>query len=282
MGSSHYRLFHAMNRGHLRRIFGLLLPRSTMNDSVSSQYDESFYAAQLEESLAAARIYVAQLGKVFAPASVLDVGCGRGPWLKAFREAGAERLVGLDGVWNQGSLLDPAIDFRPTDLEQATRHGWSGERFDLAMSVEVAEHLPPETSRGFAELLCSASDIVMFGAAIPHQGGTHHVNLRPQSAWAAEFAALGFDAWDLFRPTVWGHAEVPYWYQQNTFLYVKSGHALEKKLKEQGISRITRPEVMDTVHPDLLAAHAEMSALPSAKRLAKLVLPDAIVRRLTR
>ena len=247
-----------------------------------SPYDNAFYAAQVEESLVAARLYAARLAEVFAPASVLDLGCGRGPWLKAFGEAGAPQLVGMDGAWNTGEMLDPAIEFRPTDLEKLCRDGWPGERFDLALSLEVAEHLPPNTSQAFVKLLCGASDVVIFGAAIPHQTGTRHVNLRPQSAWAKDFASLGYTAWDLFRPALWGDGAVPYWYQQNTFLYLREGNPLEAMLREKGVARIERVEAMDTVHPDLLAAHAELPAFPSAKRLAKLVLPDAIVRQLTK
>ena len=253
-----------------------------MSQTSTTPYDEAFYAAQVEESLKAARIYAARLAKVFAPASVLDVGCGRGAWLKAFGEAGASKLVGLDGSWNEGEMVDPAIDFRSTDLEAATRDGLGGERFDLAMSLEVAEHLAPETSTGFARLLSDSADVVIFGAGVPHQTGTRHINLRRQSAWAAEFSAFGFDAWDLFRPVTWGHPEVPYWYQQNTFLYVKRGAAVETRLRELGIDRIERTEVMDMVHPDLLSAHAELPAMPSAKRLAKMVLPQALVKRLVK
>ena len=244
-----------------------------MNDTPASQYDAAFYAAQVHESLAAARHYAARLAEVFAPAAVLDVGCGRGAWLKAFGETGAATLVGLDGPWNEGEMIDPLIDFRATDLEAAARTGWTGERFDLAMSLEVAEHLPPDTSRGFARLLCEASDVVMFGAAVPHQTGTRHINLRRQSAWAADFAALGFAPWDLFRPVLWGHPEVPYWYQQDTFLYVKEGAAIEEALRSIGTARIDRPELMDVVHPDLLDAHASLPVLPSAKRLAKWCCP---------
>ena len=253
-----------------------------MSKPPPSPYDDAFYAAQVEESLVAARLYVARLREVFAPASVLDLGCGRGAWLKAFAEAGSERLVGLDGPWNAGEMLDQSIEFRPTDLERLCGDGWPGERFELALSLEVAEHLPSDSSLGFAKLLCGASDVVIFGAAIPHQTGTRHVNLRPQSAWAQDFASLGYAAWDLFRPSLWGHGAVPYWYQQNTFLYLREGNSLESLLREKGVARIERVEAMDIVHPDLLAAHAELPALPSAKRLAKQVLPDAIVRRLTK
>ena len=259
------------------RVEGLIMPNTH-----TSPYDDSFYAAQVDESLVAARVYAKRLAEVLKPASVLDVGCGRGAWLKAFGEAGAQKLVGLDGAWNDGAMIDPAIEFRPSDLEKLSREAWHGGRFDLSMSLEVAEHLPPETSAGLVALLCAAADVVIFGAAIPHQTGTQHVNLRPQSDWARDFAAQDYSAWDLFRPAFWGSAEVPYWYQQNTFLYVSKHNALEAKLAARGVPRIDRLETMDMVHPDLLAAHAQMPAGPSARRLAKMVLPTGLVRRLVK
>jgi hypothetical protein len=52
------------------------------------------------------------------------------------------------------------------------------ERFDLAMSLEVAEHLTPGRAESFIQELCGVSDCVLFGAAIPGQGGTNHIHER--------------------------------------------------------------------------------------------------------
>ena len=52
------------------------LPRST--DAAPAPYDQAFYDSQMEESLSSARIYLAHLWKHHSPASVVDVGCGRG------------------------------------------------------------------------------------------------------------------------------------------------------------------------------------------------------------
>lgn len=253
-----------------------------MTNPPPSPYDDAFYAAQIEQSLLGARAYAARLGEVFKPSSVIDFGCGRGTWLKAFGETGAQRLVGLDGAWNEGSLVEPGAEYHAVDLASLTPADVPDGPFDLAMSVEVAEHLPQERSSAFVECLCNAADAVLFGAAIPHQTGTQHVNLRPQSAWAREFDDLGYAAWDLFRPAVWGREDVPYWYQQNTFLYVRRNAGLEAHLAACDVTRIDRFDAMDMVHPRLLQAYAGMPAGPSARRLAKLVLPVALVRRLTR
>ena len=44
------------------------------------------------------------------PKSVVDVGCGRGSWLKAFKEKGAVKLVGYDGSWNNQKKYDRSVD----------------------------------------------------------------------------------------------------------------------------------------------------------------------------
>jgi SAM-dependent methyltransferase len=258
----------------------------TSNTSGFGAYGDRFYAGQVDGSLSAAGHFVARLGEVFVPQSVIDFGCGRGTWLKAFGHSGAAKLVGIDGPWNsQAKMIDSGIEFRELDLEAATRSGWQGERSDLAMSVEVAEHLAPGTEAGFAAMLCDAADVVLFGAAVPFQDGTHHVNLRWPSAWAGDFAARGYAVYDHFRPALWGHPEVPYWYQQNTFLYVRKGHALEESLRAAGIAPMKRLASMDCVHPELLAAYAAMPPGQAVRRLARQVLPASLIglaRRLRR
>ena len=49
-------------------------------------------------------------------------------------------------------------------------------RFDLALSLEVAEHLPPECGSEFVQTLTDLSSVILFSAAIPFQGGTDHLN----------------------------------------------------------------------------------------------------------
>jgi 2-polyprenyl-3-methyl-5-hydroxy-6-metoxy-1,4-benzoquinol methylase len=84
---------------------------------IADFYGESFYENQVAEALGSARMYVKHLWSVFQPASVLDVGCGRGAWLKACHELGTCKLVGFDGDWNEQSLMiDSAIEFRALTL----------------------------------------------------------------------------------------------------------------------------------------------------------------------
>lgn len=223
----------------------------------ANAYGTTFYDAQLGGSLRSARIYAGLLWQFYQPASVFDFGCGHGAWLKAFAEQGSDRLVGYDGNWNtQADMLDPRIEFHPVDLDQVIWESLGDKDFDLALSLEVAEHLEPESSSKIVETLCVAAPVVIFGAAFLHQSGIRHINLRKHSFWAGLFTERDFEVFDLFRPFVWGNQAVDYWYQQNTFLYVRSGHGLGEELASQGHRPVKRLELLDCVPPDLLDQHA--------------------------
>lgn len=183
---------------------------------------------------------------LLAPRSVVDVGCGVGAWLAEWNAAGVSDVLGLDGDYvRRDQLLIPADRFRAADLSTPPA---IGRRFDLATSLEVAEHLPPETTDGFVAALCALAPAVYFGAAVPSQGGTHHVNERWQSDWAARFAARGYVALDPVRPRVWADDRVSWWYAQNALLYVDRA-ALDatpalRALADRGV-------IPDLVHPAL-------------------------------
>jgi hypothetical protein len=93
------------------------------------------------------------------------------------------------------------------------------ERFDLAISVEVAEHLPPSHSGRFVKELVALAPVVLFSAAIPLQGGVDHQNERWQSYWQGLFEREGYRALDVIRPRVWDDPEVTPFYAQNALLY---------------------------------------------------------------
>jgi SAM-dependent methyltransferase len=212
-------------------------------------YGDGWYDKQVADLLASARIYVAHLRKFVQPRSVLDVGCGRGPWLAAWHEAGAQQLFGYDGHWNSApKMIDPAIRFTPIDLNRPFA---VDAPVDLAMSLETAEHLAPASGPAFVASLAQASDLVLFSAAYSWQGGTHHVNEQPHSYWARLFAQHGFAPFDLLRPVFWGDARVCYWYRQNAFLYARRDSAAWAALVAQGCAPMADVGFMDCVHPEL-------------------------------
>lgn len=217
------------------------------NEVQSSAYTDEFYKPYLDRSYRSATVYVSILASVYKPLSVVDFGCGRGAWLKAFKEVGVPQLVGLDGSWNsQDKLIDQDIQFKPVDLNMPIELGC---RFELAISLEVAEHLEASSASDFVKSLTRAADVVMFGAAYPEQGGTDHINEQPHTYWADMFSECGYLPYDLFRSTVWGSNDVEFWYQQNTFLYVNSRSQIFEALRKTGHQPMTNIAFMNCVHP---------------------------------
>jgi SAM-dependent methyltransferase len=210
-------------------------------------YDPKLHDQDARGSLRSARIFLGFLCQLWKPHSVVDFGCGFGTWLLACKELGVERLLGLDGVWiPPEKILDRAIEFQHQDL---TKGVCLSESFDLALSLEVAEHLPPDAAEGFVKSIASSADAVVFSAAFVGQPGAGHVNTRPHSYWAARFLAEGYQLFDILRPEFWSDSRVEPWYRQNTFLYVRANHPLFQALSLAG----RRPErdvrFVDCIHP---------------------------------
>jgi len=127
---------------------------------VRSNYNEKFYNSLTDGSYSSAKHYVSILSSLtINPKEVIDVGCGRGPWLKAFSDSGSKELVGIDGYWvSQGDMIEKKIKFHSIDLSYSVITNPINRKFDLAMSLEVAEHLKPEQAITFVDYLTSFSE----------------------------------------------------------------------------------------------------------------------------
>jgi len=222
---------------------------TALKSDLSEFYDERFYSDQMDSSYESARIVLAHVWKFLKAGSVADIGCGRGTWLKACHELGSQVLLGYDGSWNDKSkMIDSAIEFNCIDLNQPFS---LPKRVDMAISLEVAEHLEPSSAVQFVECLTNASDAVLFSAAITGQGGTNHINERPHSYWANIFLEKGYAPFDVIRPVFWEDDRVCFWYRQNIFLYLKKGSAPYRKLIAEGMPELTNIGFMNCIHPDL-------------------------------
>ncbi|MGA8277472.1 MAG: methyltransferase domain-containing protein [Rhodanobacteraceae bacterium] len=182
-------------------------------------YDGRFMHYTDRGSRYSAQALIRLLSETLPIASVLDIGCARGAWLQAWREAGVEDVFGVDGDYvDQSALQIPPARFSaadlagPIDLER---------RFDLVQSLEVAEHVRAGAADGFVENIVQHSrGLVLFSAAPPGQGGEFHVNEQPYDYWRRKFAARGFAAFDWVRPLIADDRRISFWYRYNTLLYV--------------------------------------------------------------
>jgi SAM-dependent methyltransferase len=209
------------------------------------------------------------------PASVVDVGCGNGLWLSVFAEHGVADLVGVDGDYvDRGALRILPDRFVAHDLATPLR---LPRKFDLVVSLEVAEHLPARCAALFVDSLTRMGSAVLFSAAVPRQGGTNHVNERWQDYWAALFSERGFQVIDCIRWRVWANGDVEPWYAQNTLLYV-TPEFLEERV-ELHTERRPRLEELAVVHPTLYLRPFN-EELPLGFLLTR--LPGATVRAIGR
>jgi SAM-dependent methyltransferase len=212
-------------------------------------YDQSWHVTLGDKTAHSARTILSHLFSLFPTRSVLDLGCGHGHWLAVARELGVQRSIGVDGAWTRPEALRiPADDLRCCDLEARID---LNVRFDLAISLEVGEHLRPAAAPTLVENLTRHSDLVLFGAAIPMQGGFNHINERWQSYWVALFAAVGYRHFDLVRPLVWDDASVHSWYRQNAFVFVRSTRDDLMRVADAELIRLARDRLpIDMVHPE--------------------------------
>lgn len=247
-----------------------------------ARYDRKFYEDYRAHSLASARAVLTTLYGSVQPGSVVDLGCGIGTWLAAAKDLGSSEILGVDGDHvDRDQLLIPPERFLPADLSRPADLGKDARRYDLAMSLEVAEHLPESSAASFVEALTRFSDLVLFSAAIPHQGGTGHINEQWPSYWGAAFARQGYRMIDLIRPSHWQDPQVAYYYAQNCFLYVA-----ESALDEH--SGLRESEIppdhwsLETVHPARWAQANDPKRLPlrSVLRGAPYAAFNALKRRI--
>lgn len=159
---------------------------------------------------------LAHMLSVIQPESVVDIGCGMGQWSRAAKNKGIDDIVSCD-------LDDMPIEQRklpgvwaPIDLRDELD---LGRRFDLVICAEVAEHVPAEAADNVVAAVCRHSDVAIFGAATPLQGGKGHVNEQWPNYWAQRFLAHDFVAFDVFRKKFWNDRHVRFYYRQNTFVF---------------------------------------------------------------
>jgi hypothetical protein len=187
------------------------------------EYGDKFFSYIERGSLRSARTVIPVLKSLVSFSSVADFGCGRGAWLKAFGEFGIEDMAGIDGPYvSADTLLFPAARFHSLDLSAPID---IGRRFDLVTSFEVGEHLPKQAAMTFVESLCQHAPVVAFSAAVPGQGGEHHVNEQPYEFWRDLFAAQGYGLFDCIRPRIAGARQVEPWYRYNALLFIASDAA---------------------------------------------------------
>lgn len=184
--------------------------------------------------------------KRFEIKSMVDFGCAIGRWCKVGKDLGIEEVLGLDGEYiNRDALVIDKNEFIGVDLGGRIE---LSKRYDLAISLEVAEHLSEEKSDIFIDNLTHASDCILFSAAVPGQGGDFHVNEQLTSYWQKKFENRGYYLYDYLRPIIWNNNKVMPMYKQNSVLYIKRD--------KENRNYACNDHVIDVVHPEIFASMA--------------------------
>lgn len=185
-----------------------------------SVYSSAYYGEISDGAILSAKVIMGILADMgIHPVSVIDIGCGVGEWSN-----GNEGYIGVDYRVKEKDLLIPKDRFISANLNREFPK--FDRRFDLALCLEVAEHLKPARAKALVEYLCSLSDVVLFSAAIPYQGGNGHINEQWQRYWARLFLKEGYTG--IVIGEIREKKDVELWYRQNTVLYVKS-ESFEKR-----------------------------------------------------
>ncbi len=173
--------------------------------------------------------------------SVIDIGCGQGTWLKVLGENEITDLVGIDSSATlEKYCTESSFEVYAHDLNMPFQ---SNRKYDLAMCLEVAEHLEERPVDILINSLVGLSDYILFSAAVPNQGGFRHVNEQWPSYWAEKFKIHGYQFLDPFRNRIWNNEDVSWVYRQNLFFVVNS------EVNENFNFPVYND--MDVVHPDL-------------------------------
>ena len=166
---------------------------------MDSTYNKTFYDSFCGEDYSNTEVWTAFFGNVadkiieiFSPKTVLDAGCATGYLVSALRDRGVEAW-GFDissyaissakeeiqPYLNVQSLTDPLPSHFPN-------------RFDLAVTIEVLEHMFPEEGSEAIAKLCSYSDTVIFSSTPSDINNRTHVNVQQSEYWAKEFSKNSF------------------------------------------------------------------------------------------
>lgn len=198
------------------------------------------------------------LNDLFRPQTIVDVGGGEGWWAVAFHALGVKSST-VD--FSIPADITAGIDYLGCDLNDLSHLAGlvrSVGACDLALCLEVGEHLHPVTALPLVETLCTLAPVVAFSAAVPGQGGQGHVNEQWPGYWVNLFNQCGYVVSGALRWRLWGNPDVEPWYQQNLLIAVRRG--VQADYNDELFRSHLSAEPIPIVHPVTFAHHRGVPA----------------------
>jgi ribosomal protein L11 methylase PrmA len=190
-----------------------------MKDDISQLYNYEFFEAiktsEIDSSLDCVKI----VQKYLKPESVVDIGCGSGIYLKALNDIGVKDICGYDG---SSAAIDTQMIVDKIKVHDLRNPLILDRMYDLAMCIEVAEHLEEEYADTLVETLVNLSDVVLFTAATVGQGGHGHIFEVEHEYWIDLFEQYGFrhdkELSDIMREEMY-EKDVVWWIPKNLMIF---------------------------------------------------------------
>ena len=167
------------------------------SDRYSSKraYHPRYYKALNENTREYSEIVAKDLIERYKIESIVDFGCGVGFYVETAFKLGIKAL-------GYEKYLSNSSDFMNKEILQFINEGDVTlpiicGKFDCAISVEVGEHIPENSSDRLVENMCNASDrLIIFTAGHIGQKGKGHINCQKRKFWIEKFEQRGWNYLD--------------------------------------------------------------------------------------
>lgn len=181
----------------------------------------------------------------YNPKSIAEFGCGNG-YLTNYLSLGCIKIFAIDG-YSQPKFKSKNIEFLKVDLnnELSINSTFKGREFDIAICMEVAEHLLESSSDFLVKHLTRVAPVIIFSAAIPKQGGHGHINCQTREYWYNIFSKYGYIVQDTLRSEFRKSDSIASWYKFNTLVFVR-GDYMQKQNDEEVIKSLIASESAST------------------------------------
>ncbi len=220
--------------------------KDTYTESFFSQHDNSFY-------LALARTILEVCGE--ETESVLDVGCGHGFLVEAFRHLGVPSN-GIEGSESARKLWPEAHreSYLVRDLTSFTAFDEIPPT-EMVCTFEVAEHLAEQYADHFVKILTHHRPAnVVFGAATEFQDldkNPTHVNEKSFQYWIRKFSNAGYQHHLVktiqLKELLFERKRtdgIKWWYPKNSMVFVPEGEIGDQNIYDQAICKVNSAKLL--------------------------------------